>query len=213
MSRLSQDMIMIHRVFRRELAVIPDLVEGVAEGDLERAGRLAAHLELVLETLHHHHAGEDALLWPLLRERLPEHHPLFDTMDAQHGEVNARLDTTGALLTAWRATADPAVGADLAAELRDLRVALVEHLDLEEREVLAMIDNHLSPEEWGALGQRSFAELGPVKGMTVLSMMAEESPDEEWATFVANLPPPVQEAYTTTAVPAYPAYLSSIRSG
>lgn len=39
--------------------------------------------------------------------------------------------------------------------------------------------------------------------------MNEDSPDDEWAGFVAHLPPPVQEAYA--AHDAYPAYVTSVR--
>ena len=63
------DMVIVHRAFRRELAVIPRLVRAVPAGDTRRAAVVARHARLVLQGLHLHHTGEDELLWPKLLER------------------------------------------------------------------------------------------------------------------------------------------------
>ena len=63
------EMVIIHRAFRRELTLLPRLVREVGDGDLPRAATLAAAVRLVLGGLHHHHTGEDVVLWPALLER------------------------------------------------------------------------------------------------------------------------------------------------
>ena len=63
------DMVVVHRLFRRELIDLSRLIRAVAPGDVERAAVVAGHARLVLAGLHLHHTGEDDLLWPKLLER------------------------------------------------------------------------------------------------------------------------------------------------
>src|SRR4029077_18833961 len=83
-----REMLMLHDSFRREFALLPGLVRGVATGDLERAQVIAAHITYVSTILHHHHHGEDAHVWPLLVERCAgECAPLVELMEGQHEDV------------------------------------------------------------------------------------------------------------------------------
>ncbi|MEU3862889.1 hypothetical protein AB0F03_37345, partial [Streptomyces sp. NPDC028722] len=61
-----QEMVVLHRVFRREIPLLADLVEAATPGDRRRTAVLADHLGLVLGALGEHHEGEDDLLWPKL---------------------------------------------------------------------------------------------------------------------------------------------------
>src|SRR5689334_20924962 len=63
------DMVVVHKAFRRELRLIPELVRAVPAGDTTRAAVVAGHARLVLQGLHLHHTGEDELLWPKLLQR------------------------------------------------------------------------------------------------------------------------------------------------
>ena len=65
-----RDMYVVHRAFRREFGLLPDLIRDVISGDVARAEVVASHLDLVLAGLHMHHTGEDVVLWPLLLERV-----------------------------------------------------------------------------------------------------------------------------------------------
>jgi iron-sulfur cluster repair protein YtfE (RIC family) len=208
---MSTDMITIHRVFRREFALLPGLVRDVEAADRERADVLGTHLGLLLAVLHHHHDGEDLLLWPRLQERSAGSADLLTTTAAEHVALAARLTGLEAVSTSWRTAADAELGARLADAIDALRGPLDEHLTREERDILPLVDATLTPAEWGELGQRAFSLLTPGDAMTVLAQMAEESPAEEWRWFMAHLPEPVQTAYTEVAVPAYPGYVARIR--
>lgn len=211
MPTMSQDMIIIHRVFRREFELLPALVRAVPAGDTGRADRLVTHLELLLGVLEHHHAGEDLLLWPKLRERAPEHSALYDEMDGDHVEIHGLLARVEALASQWRAGAAADDRDELAHEIEDLRAPLAFHLDREEREILPLVDALLSPQEWGELGERALSSLAPQDAMIVLAQMHESADEDEWSGFVVHLPPPVQEAFVLHALPAYPAYTASVR--
>src|ERR1700712_4619371 len=116
----SQDMIIIHRVFRRELAMAPALITSVADSDSSRSGIVGGHVCDVLQVLHHHHEGEDLLLWPKLRERAPDQQALLDEMQTGHTQLGATLDQLTAGLTEFTATASAAQGAQLAEGLASI---------------------------------------------------------------------------------------------
>ena len=95
------EMVIIHRVFRRELTLLPRLVREVRNGDTERAATLAGALRLVLGGLHHHHTGEDIVLWPALLERAAPSTGLVETMQAQHEAVEHHMAQVEPLLVGW----------------------------------------------------------------------------------------------------------------
>ena len=121
-------------------------------GDTARATTVADHLDLILAGLHMHHTGEDEVLWPLLLERAAPAADLVHTMQAQHEAVDGHADRIGPLLAEWRATASPVRGEQLARLVEAFREALLEHLDLEEREILPLASRHVTAEEWDSLG-------------------------------------------------------------
>jgi hypothetical protein len=63
----TRDMLVVHDSIRRQFGQAPALVRGVAPGDSVRAAVVADHVDLLGALLHHHHAGEDRLLWPVLQ--------------------------------------------------------------------------------------------------------------------------------------------------
>ncbi|WP_068145199.1 hemerythrin domain-containing protein [Rhodococcoides corynebacterioides] len=207
----SRDMVIIHSVFRRELRLAPDMVRAVPDGDTTRSSVVAEHLTDLLDLLHHHHEGEDQLLWPKLRERAAEFTDLFDSMDADHGSIGSSIDAVQSALRDWAGTADRMHGDRLAEALDTLLPPLVDHLDREEARILPLVDQLLTPEEWGELGARGFGLLPPQKAMIVLGQMAEDTPEENWDVFFSHLPEPVQQAYTAIGAPAYLDYVGTVR--
>ena len=93
-----QDMVVVHRLFRRELIDLARLIRSVAPGDVERAAVIAGHARLVLAGLHLHHSGEDELLWPKLFERAAPSADLVERMQAQHAAIHRWLEQSTRLL-------------------------------------------------------------------------------------------------------------------
>ena len=61
---------------------------------------------MIVEFLHHHHGGEDRLLWPRLLQRVGEESaPIVPLMEAQHESISAQLDEVERLRTPYAATA------------------------------------------------------------------------------------------------------------
>ncbi|WP_066365433.1 hemerythrin domain-containing protein [Herbidospora mongoliensis] len=150
----THDMLVVHRVFRRESQVLAELVPAVAAGDVMRARILAAHYRDHAMGLHHHHSAEDDLIWPKLLARVDMEADMVIRMEHQHERVSSGLDRIETVLPEWERTADPALGDRLAGLFADHRAALVEHLDDEEEHILGLIEEHLSVAEWAAAGIR-----------------------------------------------------------
>ncbi len=94
----THEMYVVHRVFRRETALLPRLVRNVRAGDTERARFVAAHYRDYALGLHHHHTAEDLLIWPLLLARVDLEAELVLRMEQQHEVVAAGLEAVAALL-------------------------------------------------------------------------------------------------------------------
>lgn len=171
----TSDMLVVHGCLRREFRLLPGLVCGVAEGDRPRAERVAEHVVWLAAILHHHHESEDRLLWPLLRERAPAAlGPTVQLMETQHAGVAAVSEKVAALLAAWRETAAAGSRDTLAERLQVLHDLLVEHLDLEEREMLPLASSVLTDKEWGRLGEEGMASVPGKDRPLVLGMFMYE---------------------------------------
>jgi hypothetical protein len=143
----TQEMVMIHRVFRRE----------------------------------------DTLLWPKLLIRADMDGPLIDRMRTQHEQAAARLESAQQL-GEWRNTAEPDTCDRLADELADLTAELDQHLTDEETHVLPLVAEHITVEEWAALGEHGLASLGKKKLLMTLGAVLEDATAAERAHFLAKVP-------------------------
>lgn len=167
----SRDMIVIHQMFRRQFKAIAGLVSAVPEGEPAKVAVVADHVTWMVTFLHAHHQGEDELVWPRLLERIPGGtDPLIYTMEAQHEGLAKALDAVAAQAADWRRTCAAAERDAVAGAADDLLARIAEHLDLEERKVLSLIDKYLTSKEWDQVGasglkKMSFAQLQVAFGM------------------------------------------------
>jgi hemerythrin-like domain-containing protein len=191
----THDMFVVHRVFRREAALMPRLIRHVRPGDVARAAHVADHFRGYALGLHHHHTAEDELIWPLLLARVDLEAELVLRMEEQHLRVAAGLDTVSSLLPSWERTASAADGERIAVALEEHALALAEHLADEEDHLLSLIEEHLTVAEYGALNER-FAESTPKdKLLLFLGALLEEATAEEAADITRNLPLPAKLAW------------------
>lgn len=190
-----QEMVIVHRMFRREYRLAPVLVRGVEAGDRTRAAVVAAHLSELTVMLHHHHQGEDDLVWPRLHARTPISSELVHRMESQHGQVGGLLGQVDELLPAWAAEPGLARRESLAETLDALAPALEAHLDEEEREILPLIEQHLTSTEWHEVGERGVAAIPKARLLVLFGYILEEVSPSERQTMLGVLPPPVRLTY------------------
>lgn len=187
-----RDMLVVHTALLREFRFAPAAVRRVADNDRRQARRVADHLRLVGNMLHHHHQGEDELLWPLLVERAPEHAAALADGEGQHEALDTALGDVAVLRDRW--ATDPSAGRReaLAARLDTVSALLAEHLDHEERDVLPVAAATLRAEEWSAIGRRGAASVPKSALPLTLGMFAYEGDPAVLALMLAEAPAPVR---------------------
>jgi hemerythrin-like domain-containing protein len=209
----THEMIVVHRVFRREIELMPRLIRAVPDGDTARARVLAQAFSDYQLGLHHHHTGEDDLVWPLLLARVDLEAEIVLRMEAQHEVVGRTLDEAAQRMPAWQAAPSAATAAPVIAALTEHRAALLEHLQDEEEHILPLIEEHLTVAEWARLGERFATETPKSKQMFFLGMILEDADQAERDAMLANLPAPVRLIWHTIGQRQFNRKVRKIRGG
>ena len=206
-----QEMYVVHRVFRRELVLLPRLIRAVGESDTDRAALVGGHLRLVLDGLHMHHTGEDEILWPRLLERATPSAELVHTMQTQHDLVDRHLDRLGPLLEQWMRSAAVLRAEQVAGVTDELRASLLEHLDLEEREILPLVSQHISVAEWNLLGEHGRGAISFAQLPLLFGSILEDADPQERELMLSPLPAPVRLLMLTWGARRYDRYIRRVR--
>jgi EmrB/QacA subfamily drug resistance transporter len=165
----------VHAMFRREFALLPALVRSVPDKDEERADVVAGHIRLVSLVLHHHHSGEDAVVWPALLARAPrEIDPVVHLVEGHHQAIEDLLSKIDVLLGTWTSGAASEDSEALAVVLERLAVALYEHMGLEEKLVLPLAERHIFASEWDKMVADEAASIPPEVGPVLAGMLMYE---------------------------------------
>jgi hemerythrin-like domain-containing protein len=207
------EMVLIHRVFRREFTLAPELVLSIGPLDRRGVARVAGHLRFVLLGLHVHHSGEDELLWPLLTKRAQLAAALMARMQSQHDDLSLATSEVQELLSGWPVSADPTAAAALVAALARLRELLIAHLDEEEQRVLPLVTTYIAPVEWGRLAEHGFAHMPKSVLFRQLGAILEDADPTERRDFLASVPPPVRVLWRAVGHRRYARYIGQIRRG
>ena len=206
------EMVVIHRLFRREAVLLPRIVRAVPAGDRVAVERTADATAEYIGGLHHHHAVEDELIWPLLAERAEATTDLREQMEKQHTAIDDSLTAVTAALTPWTATCTASDGEVLAAALDAHRLCLVEHLDAEEEFALPQIADHLTVAEWDAVGDRGLERVPRDKLLLALGAILEDATAEEQAYFLSKAPLPGRIAWRLFGRRQYAARCRALRA-
>lgn len=207
----TDEMVALHRIFRRELPLLCGLVQRAPRGNPRRAEPIARHLEFTLTALHHHHTNEDEYLFPLLLQRAQMQADVVGTMESQHKTVDDCSDRARRLVNHWRRRPSPALSKDLAATLAELSRTLDRHLDDEEVHILPLVREHLSVAEWEELGQRWFEKF-PRTGLPImLGQLLESATDQEAAMFLGKHPRSARVRWRVSGRRRYVRYIRRVR--
>jgi hemerythrin-like domain-containing protein len=190
------DMFAVHQALRDTLSCAPQLVNKVDAADLKRVDLITNFYDNVLSFLHIHHDGEERLIFPILRDRCPEELNVIEQMLGQHANVTDLLGRSGQALTAW-ADGDITAQTSAATNLSELGAVLYQHLDDEEREVLPLCAEHLTPEEWAALPGHAMANFRGDKAWLILGLVRQRMTQAQRDEMLANMPAPAVEMWTT----------------
>ena len=138
---LASDLIVIHKVITRALDVAVDENTSTFEKRVTKRAEYDGYIlyvECLLRQLHEHHSNEDIVVFPLLRDLLPD--APYDLLMSQHTEMIHVVEQVEGAVTALKAgTHTGGIQAQLLENLQDLRVRWADHIAEEE--------NHFGPDE------------------------------------------------------------------
>ncbi len=194
------DMYAVHGVFRDTLGAAPRLVGDIAPGDATRVKEIANYYDNILFFLEAHHAGEEAIVFPRLRERCPDEGALLDSLESGHEEALSLLAGARTSLAAWPgANGDAAAAAAQSAvvdSLESLRTQLVTHLYEEEMEALPLCAENLSIEEWAQLPGHALAGYQGDKVWLIQGLIRQRMTEAQRSRMLFHMPPPAREMWT-----------------
>ncbi|MEV7179954.1 hemerythrin domain-containing protein [Kitasatospora sp. NPDC093679] len=206
-----QEMVVLHRVFRREVPLLADLIQAAAPGDRRRTAVLADHLDLVLGALDEHHEGEDHLLWPKLRERAAPDDNVVVRMVDQHEAIAGALARATELSRRWRTRADRDTALRLAEALRALDRHAAAHMDDEEEHLLPLMADHITPREWTEVGERGRRSVPKAKLLVFLGAILEDATAQERQRFLSQMPAPARLLWRTLGIRLYDRTVTRVR--
>ncbi|WP_436529599.1 hemerythrin domain-containing protein [Actinoplanes sp. HUAS TT8] len=207
----TREMVMIHRVFRREAAQLQQYVGAVRTGDVARARQLAGVVREYIGGLHHHHSGEDELIWPLLHERARVHDDLVTTMEKQHEALDGTLSVIQELLARWEHGAGEVDRDDLVIAFAEHQRVLQDHLADEETLVMPLVEEHLSLPEWELVGKNGLEGLPKDRVFLALGAILEEATPEERTEFMKKVPLAGRIAWKLIGARQYRNWRASVR--
>lgn len=164
------NMYVMHHAFRRDLGRFRATVHATDASDRHRWRALERRWRLFATVLHHHHAAEDAGLWPLLLTRVTAAgddaaRSVLQDMEAEHAGIDPVLaDVAGGLA---RLADQPDEDALLALRrtVDDAWQLLDGHLGHEERAAMPLVQRHLRESDWQALERDHFRAAYPVRDL------------------------------------------------
>jgi hypothetical protein len=208
-----RDMRIIHETFRRAYEEAARLIRDNPTPSPPRVTFMADHVDFGLTMLHHHHEGEDEILYPLLVERAPDHAARTEQIDQEHQAVKGAIDAARAACAKWRAAPTSESAEALATSLDQVNAALLPHLDNEEREIVPLAAVTVTQEEWNAMAKHGIASIPNNKKLIAFGMILEPLNPTDRAYMLSNVPPPVKVLYRLTGKRAWNKYATTLRSG
>ncbi|MBD0323142.1 MAG: hemerythrin domain-containing protein [Aldersonia sp.] len=196
-------MVVVHNMFRRHFRALPALVRSVADGDVARAARIVTFVDELTAGLHHHHSGEDELMWPLLLDRAPTDNELINGMEEQHERIGELYERAQHQAREFAANADPAVRGSLAATLDALAAALDEHMAEEEQHILPVVERVMTVAEWERLGERGRDGIPKDRRLVFLGFILQGVSAAERKRFLGEMPLPARLAWRLIGKRAY----------
>ncbi|WP_066902098.1 hemerythrin domain-containing protein, partial [Mycolicibacterium houstonense] len=144
-----------HRAMLADLRRLIDLAIAVRDRDVictpGRARAISRYVELLCESIHHHHSTEDTVLWPVIQASVGSHLDLSELTE-DHAALDPRLDQLRARAAAFRLSmGDRHIAALMVIELAELSALLTEHIEEEEHDVFPLITEHVSVADWTAV--------------------------------------------------------------
>lgn len=181
----------VHDALRRDLARAISALERAPGPEDEQRAALGAHVTWMMRFLHAHHHGEDAGLWPLVREREPDANALLATMETDHARIAPLVELCETAARGYGSGSADTTRVALLDALTRLRDVLLPHLQREEDEVMPLVSIAISPAEWRAVDEQYFIKPKSLKELGFEGHWMLDELDAERARVVTHQVPPI----------------------
>jgi hemerythrin-like domain-containing protein len=187
----------LHAALRRDLSRLSDAAAQLGNSAAAPPTVLAGW-DTFRAQLHNHHSAEDDDLWPVLRRELSDPGDLaaVDAMVTEHQRIPPALAGVDAALRS---------GGELAAPVQHLSTVVLDHLAHEEREVLPLIEQHLTRAQWRAFLHKERARRSPRERTEFLAWILDDADQQDTAAVLSEMPPPARLIYRRVLRPRYDA--------
>ncbi|MEX5718725.1 hemerythrin domain-containing protein [Geodermatophilus maliterrae] len=191
-SRAVDHQLVVHRLLRRELPLLADLVTWAPPDEAARTAMLTRHADLLGRVLRTHLALERELLWPALLHALPADaaattRALLDGWDARCAVVDAALRGVGTSGRQWAVARSPRARDAFALACLDLAAAVEVHTAAEERDLLPRVAACLPAAAWTAITRAARPGLSGRERLLVLGLALEDASPAERARLLAGV--------------------------
>jgi len=187
----------MHAAMRRDLSRLRDAVREI-DDSAETPPTVLAGWDAFRAELDNHHQAEDDDLWPALRQELSDPGELaaVDAMVEEHQHIEPALANVDAALRG---------GGELTAPVETLSTVVLDHLAHEEREVLPLIEQHMTRAQWRAFLVTERGKRPPRERPEFLAWVLDDAGEQDAAAVLSELPPPARLVYRWVLRPRYDA--------
>jgi hypothetical protein len=190
----------LHRLVRREVRVLADLVTWAPDDDAERIRDLTRHADLIGRLLLQHHATERELLWPALLRAVPAGRAAgardaVDDWTARCTGLDARLRDLSTAARQWAVAGTGRARVGFGMACLDLTRAVEEQLAEEEELLFPLLAAHLPAAAWTAVAAGARRGLSAREQELVLGLALEDACAGDRARVLAGLPVPARLAW------------------
>jgi hemerythrin-like domain-containing protein len=187
----------LHAALRRDLSRLAG-VAGQLEGSTGAPPAVLAGWDAFRAQLDNHHSAEDDDLWPVLRRELSDPGELasVDAMVEEHRQIPPALAGVDAALRG---------GGELRAPVESLSAVVLDHLAHEEREVLPLLERHLTQAQWRVFLHKERSRRAPRERPEFLTWILDGAGEQDAVAVLAEMPPPARLVYRRVLKPRYDA--------
>lgn len=180
----------IHHALRDAAHAMAAAPPGLTAAEPKRLAAFRAYWKGYAGEVLAHHTTEDDVVFPELVRRAPHLADLMDRTDADHHHLDELMEDVTAALGAI----SEGTGAERAAALlREVADHMDEHLDMEDRELLPVIEASFTQEEYDALEERALAIIGfGAQAAFTIPFLAASVDDETRRDLLGDAPLPVK---------------------
>ena len=181
----------LHRVLRRELRLLADLVSWAPGAEPARTRTLTRHADLVGRLLLAHHRVERDVLWPELVAAVPDDASARTAVAdwaVRAARIDAQVRDLATAARQWGVAGTPAARDVVARACRRLADAVDAHTAAEERDLLPLLDAHLDSRRWAAIASAGSCRLTGRERRLVLGLALEDSCATDRARLLGGLP-------------------------